>query len=134
MKLFLCSLAVLSNLFAYPQSGIKKQLKVSSLFSDHMVLQQQDKVNFWGESPPGQKLTISTSWGKPVSTIADPGGKWKVKLITPKAGGPYNINIKTTESNIDIKDVLIGEVWLASGQSNMDIPLKGWPPPSPKEM
>jgi sialate O-acetylesterase len=128
MRIIFFSLAMLGSLFTYPQSGIKKQLKVSNLFSDHMVLQQQDKVNFWGESTPGQKLTVSASWGKQASTVADLRGKWKVKLVTPITGGPYNIRIKTSESNIDIEDVLIGEVWLASGQSNMDIPLKGWPP------
>jgi len=128
MKIFLFSIAMLYSLFAYPQLVPKKQLKVSSLFADHMVLQQRDNINFWGESTPGQKLTVSASWGKQASTIADANGKWKVKLATPKAGGPYHISIKTAESNIDINDVLIGEVWLASGQSNMDIPLKGWPP------
>jgi len=128
MKTFLFSIAMLCSLFAYPQPAIKKQLKVSSLFADHMVLQQRDNVNFWGGSTPGQKLMVSASWGKQASTIADANGKWKVKLATPKAGGPYQISIKTAESNININDVLIGEVWLASGQSNMDIPLKGWPP------
>lgn len=128
MKTFLFSITILSSLFAYPQSAIKKQLKVSNLFSDHIVLQQRDNVNLWGELTPGEKLTISANWGKQASTIADANGKWKVKLATPKAGGPYQISIKTAKKNININDVLIGEVWLASGQSNMDIPLKGWPP------
>ncbi len=129
MKLFFCVVVLALSLYAYsspPDS--KKALKVSRLFSDHMVLQQKKKVNFWGQASPGEKLIISASWGQQASTIADANGNWKIKLATPAAGGPYNINIKSTESSIDIKDVLIGEVWLASGQSNMDIPLKGWPP------
>ena len=127
-KLLLYSICTVYSMFAYSQAGTRKQLRVSDLFSDHMVLQQRCKVNFWGGSTSGEKLTISASWGNRVSTIVHADGTWKVKLTTPKAGGPYNINIKTTKSNINIKDVLIGEVWLASGQSNMDIPLKGWPP------
>lgn len=129
MKSFLCFIAMAFSLSAYSSPpGEKKALKVSRLFSDHMVLQQQEKVNFWGQSTPGGKLTISASWGKQASTSADAAGNWKVKLLTPKAGGPYTITIKTKDSNMMIKDIMIGEVWLASGQSNMDIPLKGWPP------
>lgn len=129
MKVFLCVIAVAFSLTAYSSPPRKKkQLKLCRLFSDHMVLQQQAKVDFWGQARPGQQITISASWSKQVSTRADANGNWKIKIATPKASGPYTINIKTADSNIIIKDVLIGEVWLASGQSNMDIPLKGWPP------
>ena len=129
MKVFLCFIAMAFGLSAFSSPpGEKKALKVCNLFSDHMVLQQQEKVSFWGQANPGEKLTVSASWGKNASTNADAAGNWKVKLLAPKAGGPYTINIKTKDSNIIIKDVLVGEVWLASGQSNMDIPLKGWPP------
>ncbi|MBA4168232.1 MAG: hypothetical protein H0X41_11960 [Chitinophagaceae bacterium] len=129
MKTILFSIAIAVSQLAYsfPQ-GEKKPLRLSRLFSDHMVLQQQTSVNFWGQSAPGKKLTVSASWGKHASTSADANGNWKIKLATPKAGGPYIVNITTADSTIVIKDVLVGEVWLASGQSNMDIPLKGWPP------
>jgi sialate O-acetylesterase len=109
----------------------KKALKVSELFSDHMVLQQQQEVDFWGEYTPGQELTLSGSWGTEISTKADTSGIWNIKLTTPEAGGPYSIKIATRDSTIAIKDVLVGEVWLASGQSNMEMPLKGWPPNDP---
>ena len=129
MKAILCLLAFTISLSAYSTPSVPdNKLSVSRLFSDHMVLQQKTKVNIWGWSSPGQKINISGSWGKQASTSTAADGKWKVKLATPAAGGPYSITIRTTESNITIKDVLIGEVWLASGQSNMDIPLKGWPP------
>ena len=129
MKLFLFFVLTAFSLIAYPSpQGKKKQLKLGSLFSDHMVLQQQAKADFWGQAAPGQQITISSTWSKPASAFAKADGKWKIKLPTPKAGGPYAVTIKTADSNIAIKDVLIGEVWLASGQSNMDIPLKGWPP------
>lgn len=103
-------------------------LKVSRLFSDHVVLQQQAKVTIWGWASPGQKVKVTGTWGKQSAAVTGDNGKWKVKLTTPVAGGPYRISVHTTESTIEINDVLIGEVWLASGQSNMDIPLKGWPP------
>lgn len=113
--------------YAYPP-GVKGKLWLPCVFSDHMVLQQQKKVDFWGQGTPGQMLTITGSWGKQVNTVADDNGHWKAKLSTPKAGGPFTIGIKNIDSSIVISDVLIGEVWLASGQSNMDIPVKGWPP------
>jgi len=129
MKVFLYVIAVVFILAAHSSpSGQKKQLKLCRLFSDHIVLQQQAKVDFWGQARPGQEIRISASWWKQVSTRADANGNWKIKIATPKAGGPYTIHIKTADSNVIIKDVLIGEVWLAAGQSNMDIPLKGWPP------
>ena len=117
------------SLFAYSSPlVVKKELKLCRLFSDHMVLQQQAEVNFWGEAMAGQQIIIVTGWGKRASTKTDVNGNWKIKLGTPKAGGPYTITIKGSDSAIVIKDVLIGEVWLASGQSNMDLPVKGWPP------
>ena len=129
MKSLLCFVVITFSLSSFSFSqGIKKRLNVSNLFSDHVVLQQQEKVDIWGTSAPGEKITVSGSWGKNTSASTDASGNWKVKLATPKAGGPYMINIKSKDSNIVVQDVLIGEVWLASGQSNMDIPLKGWPP------
>ncbi|MFD2145438.1 sialate O-acetylesterase [Mucilaginibacter antarcticus] len=85
-------------------------------------------MNIWGWASPGQKVWVIGSWDKQSTAVTGNDGKWKVRLSTPSAGGPYKVTIRTTESAIEIKDVLIGEVWLASGQSNMDIPLKGWPP------
>lgn len=94
-------------------------LKLPSVFSDHMVLQQKTEVSFWGESSLNDKITITTSWGKSVSTKSDSLGKWQVVLVTPEAGGPYRIEVKNKGQSVVFNDVLIGEVWLASGQSNM---------------
>ncbi|MGY4386489.1 sialate O-acetylesterase [Pedobacter sp. UYP24] len=123
--LFILTLSLSANCSAPAQT---RKLKVSNLFSDHMVLQQKTKVNIWGWASPGQKVRVAGTWGKLISTVTGVDGKWKLKLATPAAGGPYQISIQTDDSTIQIKDVLVGEVWLASGQSNMDIPLKGWPP------
>lgn len=132
MKKHLISLAIAIGLIATScQPKVERDLIVSQLFSDHMVLQQQENVNFWGEYTPGEEITISTSWGETASTVSDENGAWKMTLATPEAGGPFSITIKTEDSTINIEDVLIGEVWLASGQSNMEMPLRGWPPNGP---
>jgi sialate O-acetylesterase len=122
--LFLSSYSILMPNWA----KANEKLSISALFSDHMVLQQKSKVDIWGKCDPGKKLMVSADWGKQVSTIADANGDWRLKLKTPAAGGPYTITIKNADTTLLINDVLVGEVWLASGQSNMDIPLKGWPP------
>ncbi len=128
MKGFLWLQLLVFSLSSYSQTGIKKTLKVSRLFSDGMVIQQKTKVNFWGDASPGKKVTVAATWGKQSSTTVDTNGKWQLKLATPKAGGPFSITIKTMDTAVEVNNVLVGEVWLASGQSNMDIPVRGWPP------
>lgn len=105
-----------------------KRLTVHQLFSNHMVLQQQADILMLGEYTAGKEVIVSTGWGTEVSTKTGVDGKWKLELGTPVAGGPYSIQIATKDTTIVIKDVLIGEVWLASGQSNMEMTLYGWPP------
>ena len=96
------------------------QLSLPSIFSNHMVLQQNSDVVFWGKSNPKDKITISGSWGQSNSISANDSGNWELKLSTPSAGGPYEVSVNSSKSLIKYTDVLIGEVWLASGQSNMD--------------
>ena len=129
MKAAFFLFAVIISITAHSQPPLANTpLKVAPLFYSHMVLQQKAKANIWGWALPGQKVSIATSWGKRAYAVTSITGKWKAILATPVAGGPYIITINTSGSNIVINDVLVGEVWLASGQSNMDIPLKGWPP------
>ncbi len=101
------------------------QTQVPSFFSDDMVLQQQQQVSFWGTDKPNTKISVSGSWGKNAMAITDNIGGWKVKLQTPVAGGPYTVVIKGSNM-VTMKNVLIGEVWLCSGQSNMEMPVKGY--------
>jgi len=103
-------------------------LKLPAIFADGMVLQQKTNVYFWGYGAKNSKVQIEASWGAKAETTTDNSGKWKVALTTIAAGGPYTIQIKCGTSIITYNDVLLGEVWLASGQSNMEMPLKGWPP------
>ena len=96
---------------------------------DHMVLQQQTEAAVWGFASPGSMVSVTPSWDGntyTVRTAAD--GRWKAMVATPAAGyTPYEIRIGGDGSEIVVRDVLIGEVWLASGQSNMEMPVKGWP-------
>lgn len=101
------------------------QTSLPSLFGNNMVLQQNDNVRIWGTDTPNVELRITGSWGSEEITKADKNGKWHVYLQTPSAGGPYEVVIDGSETHT-LSDVLIGEVWLASGQSNMVMPLKGF--------
>ena len=125
--LFSLVLAVILLLFLNTVPGQKK-LEINPLFSDHMVLQQNQEVAFWGNYSPNKKIKITATWGSEATTKVDNNGNWKLSLNTPNAGGPFEIKIKSNDSSILLKDIMIGEVWLASGQSNMTMPLKGWPP------
>ena len=102
------------------------QIELSNLFSDNMVLQQESHVNIWGKAKKNKELIIYTSWsGKIIRTIVKDDGSWEVKIKTPSAGCPYNIQVTCDGETKTINNVLIGEVWLASGQSNMEMTLSG---------
>ena len=104
----------------------RAQVKLQPLFTDNMVLQQQADVPIWGEDKAGKKVTVTTSWDKrKYTTTTAANGKWKVSVATPKAGGPYSITISDGKT-VRLNNVLIGEVWLCSGQSNMEMPIVGW--------
>lgn len=96
-----------------------KTTRLSGIFSDGMVLQQKTYSKIWGKDAIDKKITLSTSWNnKTYEAKSDSMGNWSVSVNTPEAGGPYEIDIFGTDT-IQLKDVLIGEVWLCSGQSNM---------------
>ena len=95
------------------------------LFCDNMVLQQNSEVNFWGKANPSEKVTITPSWGsKSITVIADNFGKWQLKIKTNKASFDKQSIIIEGDNRIVINNVLLGEVWFSSGQSNMELPLK----------
>jgi sialate O-acetylesterase len=102
------------------------QVKLSPLFSNNMVLQQQTQAPIWGKTKPNGKVVINTSWDKQKYTVnADGQGYWTVKVNTPTAGGPYTITISNGKP-VKLTNVMIGEVWICSGQSNMEMPVEGW--------
>ena len=101
------------------------QTRMPSFFSDNMVLQQQDHVAIWGTDNPGIQVEIKTSWGIEKSIITEPDGKWQTKIQTNKASfESQEITVKGS-STITLKNVLIGEVWFCSGQSNKEMPMQG---------
>jgi sialate O-acetylesterase len=103
-------------------------LKLPSLIGDNMILQQKTNAKLWGKATPGKKISVSASWNANGQVKAGDDGKWAVVIPTPKAGGPYTITISAKDTSVVIRNVLIGEVWFCSGQSNMEMPMEGWPP------
>ena len=106
-------------------------LKLMDLFSNGMVLQQKSKTKIWGSSNPNATINIESSWGIKSSPNADSNGNWITEIDTPKAGGPYSLKITDGIKSKEISDILIGEVWFASGQSNMEMSLEGYLPLEP---
>ncbi|MFI1770902.1 sialate O-acetylesterase [Thalassobellus citreus] len=96
-------------------------ITLPSIFTHHMVLQQQDEVKIWGWADPNEAITISPSWSNETYKAKTTNqAHWELKIKTPKYGGPYTITI-SGYNEIVLKDILIGEVWLCSGQSNMEM-------------
>ena len=96
------------------------------VITDNMVLQQKDVTTFWGKGAAGKTLTVIPSWNnQKYQTIIDADGHWKLKIKTPAAGGPYTISFDDGEL-LKLSNVMVGEVWLCSGQSNMEMPLASW--------
>ena len=115
-------------LFVLSLIGVQSNAKVKlpALFADNMILQQQDEVAVWGWSDANATVTVSGSWNNErVETKADKNGNWKLMLPTPVAGGPYELTVSDGEE-LTLENVMIGEVWLCSGQSNMEMPMKGF--------
>ncbi|MHA7944771.1 sialate O-acetylesterase [Formosa sp. 3Alg 14/1] len=104
-----------------PQS-VLADVTLNALFTDHMVMQRETKMPIWGWADANENIEIVGSWGEKASVTAGADGVWRTTLKTPKAGGPFQIVI-TGKNKIVIDDVLSGEVWLCTGQSNMDFAL-----------
>ncbi len=118
------NLLLLIALFA--TTLLHAQLKLPYFFSDNMVLQQQTNANIWGWAKAGATIKITTSWNNQHFTAqTNTDGKWQLKVSTPTAGGPYELTISDGKP-ITLHNIMIGEVWLCSGQSNMEMPMKGF--------
>lgn len=125
MKQFISLIFTVLQLFLISNCA-RAEIKLPSIFTDNMVLQQQSKVAVWGWASGGSTVTVIPSWNhKNYSVKAAASGSWKLFVETPAAGGPYEILLSDGHP-ITLKNVLIGEVWLCSGQSNMEMPMKGF--------
>lgn len=115
-KLCLC----FSLFHAICLSPLIANVSLPAVFGDHMVLQQKSEIKLWGWAKPLEKVLVTTSWSTDqIETVANNQANWSVVLKTPEAGGVHSIKVQGYNA-LEINDVLIGEVWLASGQSNME--------------
>lgn len=120
-RLIFTAICCLSTLFA-----MKAEVKLPAFFSDGMVMQQQTNANLWGTAAPSKTVKVTTGWNNKVyTTTSDTKGNWKLSVSTPVAGGPYVITFNDGQQTL-LKNILMGELWLCSGQSNMEMPMKGF--------
>jgi len=118
MKSFRRLLLLLAGTLTLPAAA---KVKLPAIFTDNMVLQQRCDAPLWGEATPGATVRITVSWDdRTYETTADAAGRWRIAVATPAAGGPHTITI-TDGSPVTLKNVLAGEVWICSGQSNMEM-------------
>lgn len=114
MKKLICLL-----LFSFCCYLSHAQLKVANIFGDHMILQRNQPVVIWGKDRPGEQVNVSLG-GESQTSTSDAQGNWKVTLQPLKDKGPYLLKVTDQSSSVTFKDILAGEVWLCSGQSNME--------------
>jgi sialate O-acetylesterase len=107
-------------------SMLHAEVRLPKLISDHGVLQRDAPIHIWGWADPGQSISVSLHQ-QHVATAANDIGNWSLYLQPEKAGGPYDLQVNT----LTVSDLLIGDVWFASGQSNMELPLLGFPGNAP---
>src|SRR5574344_1561736 len=107
--------------------GSQAKVRLPQMIADNMILQQQTDARLWGWAKPGQKVKVTTSWTKQVYTAqADSKGNWLVKVNVPKASyTPLSITFDDGDK-VTVKNVLSGEVWVCAGQSNMEMPVRGF--------
>lgn len=101
------------------------EVRLPGILGSHMVLQRAQPIHLWGWASPGEKVSVEMH-GVSRATAADDLGKWSLYLPPEPAGGPYQLTI-TSSNTVILDDVMMGDVWFASGQSNMEMPLTGWP-------
>ena len=110
-------------------AALDAKVQLPSIFSDSMVLQRETAVSLWGKAEPGEKIKIETSWnGAKYQVKTGAEGRWSVQVATGSAGGPYTITFSdASKDKTVLRDVMLGEVWICGGQSNMQMPVRGWP-------
>ena len=117
----------LSFIICHISLSVSAKVRLPQFFSDNMVLQQQSECNLWGKAEANKDIIIITSWdNEEYVASSDSKGDFKVKVKTPKAGGPYSIAFSDGSEMLELNNILIGEVWICSGQSNMEMLMKGY--------
>ena len=123
MKLNRWMLLLVAAMMAFTAEA---EVKLPAFFMDNMVLQQQTTARIWGTATPKKEVKVTLSWSDETYTAkADKEGKFVVEFPTIEAGGPYEVTLSDGEP-LTLKNVMLGEVWICSGQSNMEMPMKGF--------
>lgn len=129
MKHTKCRLMVLSVCTLWLLLGslapVSAQVKLAPVFTDHMVVQRDKSLPVWGWCTPGETVTVRFN-GQKQKAKADKNGKWMVTLKSMAFGGPFELTVASSEETKTLTDILIGDVWFCSGQSNMEMPIEGW--------
>ena len=123
-KIFLVIIISYLIIFTSCSAG-KRIFELPAIISDHMVLQQNHEVVLWGNAHPGSKVKVTASWQKQIETTTADDSTWTIRLETPEAGGPFSLTFINGDTSVVISDVMLGEVWMCSGQSNMEMPVMG---------
>src|SRR5215471_7401756 len=110
-------ISALLSLCLISMQPVFSQVRLPRLIRDSMILQRDSKIKMWGWASPGEKLQIKFN-GKTVKTTTGSNGMWEMLLPPMKAGGPYTMNIDG-KNHIVINNILVGDIWICSGQSNM---------------
>ena len=122
MKRFLAVILLLAGAFG----RLDAKVELPPIFADNMVLQRESEAAIWGKAEPGARVVITTTWSKGKTVVnADENGRWRVCVATPSAGGPYEMTFNDGEK-LTLKNILIGEVWICAGQSNMEMTMRGF--------
>jgi sialate O-acetylesterase len=116
IQLLFVALIICSSLFA--------DVKLPNFFGNNMVLQRDKPIPVWGWANPNEKISVDFNH-QTITTKADKAGKWIIKLSNENAGGPYVLTVKG-KNVVIFNNVMVGEVWICSGQSNMEMPIAGW--------
>jgi len=119
------NILILSVVLVWVGTGVTfADIRLPAIIGDNMVLQQDQKVTIWGWADPGEEVMVSVSWhNMKWAVIAGRNGKWEYKMNPPKVGGPYEMTL-SGKNTITIRNILVGEVWICSGQSNMQWPVQ----------
>lgn len=120
MKLRCAAAAVWVLAGLFPAAA--QDLALGAVFTDHMVVQRDELAAFWGAAAPGAVVRVALA-GASAETVADSGGRWRVDLPAMPAGGPHEAVVRSGETSLRLADVLVGDVWICSGQSNMAWPV-----------
>ena len=119
-----CLICLLTLLFANPTT-VAAEVTVPSILASHMIVQREKTVRLWGMTTPGENVA-ATFRGNRASVAADALGRWNIYLPPGAAGGPFTLTIQGTNA-ITLTNVLVGDLWVASGQSNMEFPMAEFP-------